>query len=132
MCPKGDDPLTLDQNYREILLTVKGSFSGKLGIEFMGKTSFVSLTNPSSSDCISALQSSGSYGYVGCNFTAVSSSEYKYQFVIYSWPVYPVENNLYSHEGNPSASAFYCDASQATGTLFCSFTDVSATNIRGN
>ena len=135
MCPKGDDPLTINQNYREINVTVSNSYStslsGTLGIEFEGRTSYISLSYPSNSNCISGLVASGSYGYIGCKLQEISSHTFLYTITIYSWPTFPVENNLFSHNGDPAITEFYCDVTKAVSGTTCVFQDVISTNIRG-
>jgi hypothetical protein len=133
MCPKGDDPLTLNQNNRQVLLTVTASaFAGSLGIEFKGETSFISLTNPSDSNCVAGLKTSGKIGIVGCEYTVVSGTEITFKITFYSWPTYSKENNLHSHNGNPLITDFYCDNTLSTNPVSCLFSDVQNTNIKGN
>ena len=47
LCPKGDDPLTVNQNYRQIQLSIHTHVSsGEIGLEYAGQTSYLSLSNP--------------------------------------------------------------------------------------
>lgn len=50
-----------------------------------------------------------------------------------SFPVIPVENNVFYHTGNPDLSAFTCDVSAAfpSGLVDCNITDVQNSNIKG-
>ena len=42
-----------------------------------------------------------------------------------------MENNIFSHNGNPSLDSFTCDKSRIVGNdIFCNITDISNTNIR--
>ena len=131
MCPKGDDPLTVDQNYYKFQITVTGSstLSGQLGIIFEGRTTYISLNNPS--HCGDALQQGGSFGYVGCSWTYHSSTSYSFNITVYSWPTFPSENNLFSHNGNPPISHFRCDTGQASSVSSCHFAALYTTNVRG-
>lgn len=135
MCPKGDDPLTINQNYRSVLMSIgTGSpyeLSGRLGLTFMGETVFLSLTYPSSDECTNAIAFHGKFGNVLCTFTRVNDYSFTMELVFYSWPTHPKENNLYTHDGNPSRFDFYCDSSFASPLVFCTFEDKQATNIRG-
>jgi len=133
MCPKGDDPLTIDQNYRQILINVytNSYFSGTLGIQFLSGAVTLSLFSPSSAECIEAFENSLFFQYVNCQYTKVSSSHFMYDVTIYSWPVYPQENNLHSHDGNPAITDFYCDVSSANSGVYCVFEDIVKNNIRG-
>ena len=135
MCPKGDDPLTINQNYREIQLeiTCSGSYAiaGKLGLQFMGETVFIDTTNPSTKDCTTAMSFNGKFGNVGCTLVSSGDFDMIFTMIFYSWPTYPKDNNLYSNDGNPSKYDFYCDVSQSSPFTYCKFTDVVSSNIRG-
>jgi hypothetical protein len=134
MCPKGDDPLTIDQDYRKFSLTVyagDGYFSGTIGVQFMGGSVILSLTSPSTAECIEAFENSLLFGYVNCEYLAHSSSEWQYTITVYSWPTYPHENNLHSHDGNPAITNFYCDTSNTNSGVYCVFEDIVSSNIRG-
>ena len=50
-----------------------------------------------------------------------------------SFPVVPVENNIFYHTGNPDLSAFTCDVSAVfpSGLVDCNITDVKNSNIKG-
>jgi hypothetical protein len=135
MCPKGDDPTTDSQNYRQILLTVTDypPFSGILGVNFQGETTFISLASPSSSDCETALEASDKFDDVTCVHSTNSNYDDKLYFDItfISWPKIPQENNLFSHSGNPSISEFTCDVSRTDPNTVCVFTDVVDTFLKG-
>lgn len=135
MCPKGDDPMTMDQSYRQIQMTVTrstgGALHGTIGMIFQGKISYISLTNPSDTDCMTGLTNSRSYGLVGCTYTNSSSHKYVFNIIFYSWPSYPTENNLYFHDGNPPIASFSCDTLLTDSGVVCSFSDVVSTNIQG-
>lgn len=133
MCPKGDDPLTIDQNNRQFRINVHASsyLSGTLGIQFMAGTVVLSLSSPSSAECIDAFENSQLFQYVNCKFTKILSVHYQYDVTIYSWPTYPQENNLHSHDGNPAITEFYCDISSTDGGVYCLFEDIVKDNVRG-
>ncbi len=136
MCPKGDDPLTINQNYRalqmEIITGSSYPLSGKLGLTFLGKTTFLDLQYLTSEQCTNTLAFSGKFANLLCTVTRLNSGfRYLVQLVFYSWPTYPKESNLYVNDGNPSKFDFYCDVSQASPIVVCNFEDVEATNIRG-
>jgi len=133
MCSKGDDPMTINQNYRELSMTVytsDSSFYGTLGLQFMGKESFISLSSPSSTDCTSAMIASTSFTYLSCKYTKINQQQYKYTISIYAWPIYPAENNLHTHNGNPAITDFFCDISDTSSSVYCTFADINSTNIR--
>jgi hypothetical protein len=111
MCPKGDDPVTDSQAYRQIKLTVSdyAPFAGTLGISFQGEKSFISLANPSSSNCEAALETSNKFDDVTCTYAVIDSDQITFDITFVSWPKFPQENNLYTHSGNPSTSDFLCD-----------------------
>lgn len=134
MCPKGDDPVTDGQNYRRILLNVSDSdapFTGVLGVQFQGETTFISLATANSSNCETLLEASAKFDNVNCTFANLGSGQVSFDITFFSWPKFPQENNLYSHSGNPSASDFTCDISRTDSSTLCTFTDVVNTDIRG-
>ena len=133
MCPKGDDPLTDSQNYRQILLTIfdYSPFTGVVGVSFQGDTTFISLASPSSSDCETSFEASDKFDDVTCVYTDLENHKISFAITFISWPKLPQENNLYSHSGNPAASDFTCDISRTDTNTLCTFTDVVNTDLRG-
>lgn len=136
MCPKGDDPKTINQNYRSIQLLVasSGSFDleGRLGIQFMGTKVEITLGSETTSErCTSELAFHGMFGHVNCEYTYINRLTEVFNITFYSWPTQPLDNNLYTHTGNPSIYDFYCDVTEITRFTTCTFTDVQAHNIRG-
>ncbi len=133
MCPKGDDPLTVNQIDRSYRINVQApnTLTGYLGIRFQGEIMYLNLNSPSSTDCINVFNSNPKFGSVSCIFTKLSTNHYQYNVTILSWPLFPRENNLYSHYGNPSPLAFFCDVNRATAGTTCNFFDIDASNIKG-
>jgi len=134
MCPKGDDPMTINQNYRTIMLTVtktSGSFSGSLGFEFQGTTSYLPLTSPTAQNCAAALEASPQIGSVGCAVTYPSALTIQFTITFYSWPTNAKSNNLHYHDGNPLLREFLCDISRATSDISCAWGDVVSNNVVG-
>ena len=135
MCPKGDDPLTMDQNYRQIKLIVSentGALTGNIGLRFQGKVSYIPLSGASDTKCMTALTNSRTYASIGCTVIRESSHTIIFNITFFSWPSYPSENNVYFHNGNPSIGAFTCDKSQTMTSITCDFEDIASTNIPGN
>ena len=135
MCPKGDDPLTINQNYRQLTMVVAstGSYdlTGKLGLTFMGSTVQMTLTDTTTSHCTQELAFQGMFGHVTCVYTKIDRLTVSFQLTFYSWPTFPKLNNLYSHDGNPSKYDFYCDTTALSGYSTCQFTDIYTTNLIG-
>jgi len=135
MCPKGDDPLTINQNYRSIKLRVAstGSYEleGKLGLGFMGTKTTITLSDLVAGQCTEELAFKGMFGNVLCEVEKVNWRVYEFTITFYSWPTYPKTNNLFSHNGNPSRLDFFCDLTHVTSLTSCRFTDIEATNIQG-
>lgn len=133
MCAKGDDPLTINQNYRQLRMNVviaSGTQSGDIGFEFQGVTSFVDLDAPTSGSCKAALETSPHIGTVSCTYAQISALRYEFTIIFYSFPTLSRSNNLYNHNGNPQLSDFHCDVSNAGGSPQCTFTDLQTDNIR--
>lgn len=135
MCPKGDDPLTINQNYRSIKLRVEstGSYDleGKLGLQFMGSTVMMTLIGSTSTQCTDEIAFHGNFGHVSCTLVKIDRLIFDYYLTFYSWPTFPKTNNFYSHDGNPSKYDFYCDLTLVSGFSTCVFTDIETTNIQG-
>ena len=132
MCPKGDDPITTDQNYYQFQLEAQSTSTttGYVGIVFSGVTSFIPVsTSSTSSLCVDGLMASGIFAAVGCVYTKVSTTYHRFDITIYQWPVTPKENNLFNHEGSPSISSFRCDTSRTTLSS-CTFSAKTTTNVR--
>lgn len=65
----------------------------------------------------------------------VEPSKAVFDITLHSFPVYPVMNNLYSHNGNPLSSDFWCDTSNVKlsrpgGEISCAFQSKTDTNVR--
>ncbi|CAM9637241.1 unnamed protein product, partial [Phaeothamnion confervicola] len=136
MCPKGDDPLTIGQNERSVVVDVSSStrFNGTMRITFNGETTQLeagdSFGDFDASDCEAAFESLANVYDVDC--AAVSASHGVALTVTFvSWPVFPHENNLFYHTGNPDITAFTCDISGLTNSsdLACTITDDEADDI---
>jgi hypothetical protein len=134
MCPKSDDPVTVNQVYRQIQLDVTdagATFTGYLGITFQGETSYITLGSPSSSNCETVLETNPKFTDVTCTYTSVSATVRRFEITINSWPQLPKENNLHFHTGNPAITDFLCDMSKTDSTATCTFSDLVTTNLRG-
>jgi hypothetical protein len=136
MCPKGDDPLTFNQNYRKIKWVVElytYPVLGKVGLTFNRKTVFVDV-HADSAKCTSQLSFQGAFGQVDCVYEYMTLEKFAFTITFYSWPTYPKDNNLYANEGNPAITEFFCDMSQISpySGPQCTFSDIMSTNIRGN
>lgn len=137
MCPKSDDPLTVNSNYKTIQLQVRGpkDFSGKLGIVFEGETTYIPLSVASNEVCETQFENSKKFTDVSCTYSLTTSGHYDtrtFIISIHSWPISPQENNIYTHNGNPSMNEFRCDITSLTSSLVtCTFTDLISTDIPG-
>ena len=134
MCPKVDDPLTINQREYQIMLTVSSDTSnqGTLGVEFQGESIYLDLDSPSSDDCEAAFERSVKFEDVSCTFVQVSTAEYQYSVSVVSWPTNPKENNLYAHDGSPALTEFHCDTIRAGNDISCSFVGVYTQNVKGS
>lgn len=147
MCPKGDDPITINQYYRSISLTIIETgyydLKGTINIIFMGFKHKLRLYQSTSESCTVDLSNNGKFGEVLCVLTKVNRQHFIYTLTFLSWPLFPKDNNFFSHFGNPSIDGFYCDVSELTGevidtkhhsiafTTSCVFKDLVASDIRG-
>ena len=55
-----------------------------------------------------------------------------YNIAFTEWPVLPMQNNIFDHEGNPPLSSFGCSTAAATassGTITCALADVNTADV---
>ena len=106
MCPKGDDPVTRNQQKRKFQLDVSSSLlilSGSLGFGFGGEYAFIDVSSSASSEnCKASLEASYKFERVTCTYIEVSNRFRRFVVQVEEWPTYPGENNLFYHNGNPS------------------------------
>jgi len=120
LCPKGDDPMTESQSSRAIILSLtadSGEIAGSLDLSFLGETiSFeADASSSSSSICETSFESFENVGDVSCvQSTPDANQGANYTITFNSWPEYPHENNVFSHNGNPGISLFSCDKTGLT------------------
>ncbi|CAM9943915.1 unnamed protein product, partial [Hapterophycus canaliculatus] len=138
MCPKGDDPLTIDQADRALLLRTiaeEGPLSGELTVTFNGESTIFDANAHRTGDreCASALQALPNIDRVTCTRGAVS--EYggaDYLVSLLRFPTIPWENNRYGHLGNPGLEAFSCNISSEANSFAsssCEIVDVVTENV---
>jgi hypothetical protein len=139
MCPKGDDPFTDYTDYRTIQLTT-GATSGHLGgyfkFTFNGEFVYIdaNANNVDDDACETYIESLANIKQVSCTRGAIDSHYgTTYTIVIKSFPLFPYENNVYKHDGNPSISSFQCDTEKVdSGSgVTCDLTDVSVDVVPG-
>lgn len=133
MCPKSDDPVSLNSLWRQIRLSVSTTsapFTGVMRVMFFGRSSYINIANPSDLNCAQSLVRSGSFKTVDCKYSPISSTSLQFDITIKEWPLIPVENNLRTHFGNPPLSEFYCDNSLTSSSTVCAFSDLATTDIR--
>eukprot|EP00981_Chlorochromonas_danica_P005499 scaffold1110_cov182-Ochromonas_danica.AAC.26 len=132
MCPRDDDPLTINQNYRSIKVKVHSYYllAGTMGLEFQGTTIFLPMINYTNGNCSEEISYRGKYGKVGCESTYIDTFRREFVLTFYSWPLYPKDTNLYSHNGNPSKYEFRCNVAYLTKDSTCLVIDLVVENIR--
>lgn len=134
MCPKGDDPLTLNQHnksFQIIVTSTSNSQSGVLGIRFGDETASLNLDNPTNSQCKYSFESTGKFKDITCTVTSIASTMRIFNITINTWPIVPKENNFHMHDGNPSLDSFFCDISRTSADVACKLVDIKSTNIKG-
>ncbi len=137
MCPRGDDPLTLGQDFRIVKLETKaarGTFKGEITLTFNGED----VTVPAAASELTAstlqtkLESLPNLESVTVTRSDVDDNQGStWTITIVKFPTIPHENNIYYHSGNPPITAFSCDLSKQD-ELFspsCEFTDVNKKNL---
>lgn len=71
-------------------------------------------------------------GTVNCTMTIISAVERLYTVKFLTFPTIPYENNIYTHDGNPSITSFSCDASMVSPTSSkpqCHVINVETTSV---
>lgn len=137
MCPKGDDPLTDITDFRSIVITVSASraiASGSLKFTFNDESLTIPVRGWTDSDCEDAFDALPNIGEVRCSIRAAGRfSSFSVLVEFQKWPIFPYENNIYTHEGDPPLSSFTCDTSAVvtTGSLTCTIADVQGTQYPG-
>jgi len=141
LCPKSDDPLTTPKkNYRVISLTTasaKGVLDGVINISFNGEDVAGVPANGEklTPELLAAkLQTLPNIETVEVSRTSVIDEfgGTTYQITFIKFPIFPHENNIYTHDGNPSLDSFSCDESRMGTDVYspqCIFKNVQSTNV---
>ncbi|GMI35358.1 hypothetical protein TeGR_g3805, partial [Tetraparma gracilis] len=141
MCPKADDPVTINQNSRRISLTLVSTGSalgGTLKVRYLGHTAefdLGSVAGQSAAYCKQQWEKLDNVETVTCavaNQAAATLRSYNVTFD--KFPEYPAENNFFRHTGNPALTAFTCDTSGVTVTggalTACHVKDLVSTDVK--
>lgn len=134
MCPRGDDPITQNQDNKKIILivTTDSDFFGSLGIQFQGETSYLDLPSPSTPNCTRILETNLKFLEVECVFEELNPFMYSFSITFIKFPVYPVQNNIHTHDINLNIEDFSCDTTKTGADTKCYFQDIISTNLVGN
>ncbi len=119
ICPKAFDPLTLEERtFRRTIRLITnlqtGTMYGKLAFSFGQSTVYF---NPdansfTSADCTQALKGLKSADASCIRQESTPTGGGTYLITLNNFPLYPAENNMFSHNGNPPSTAFYCNMSK--------------------
>jgi hypothetical protein len=139
MCPKGDDPLTIHEGFRTILIKTSlssGTLSGYFGFSFNNQWLSIPAEGNlwSSTACKAAFEELPNVVKVTCRQgTLLSGGATSYLVQFIQWPTMPYENNIYTNDGNPDLSHFTCSTSGVTSgnNVACTISDVAATGLPG-
>ena len=138
MCPKADDPVTINQNERSVMVSVQSDgtdTAGKVLVSFLGHTAEFSLTTAvSNTYCEQQWELLDNINDVTCLVTD-GPGHTMFNVTFHSFPSFPSENNFFSHTGNPAVTDFTCDTSQitvtgGTGAKTCRVKDITNTDIK--
>ena len=136
MCAKADDPLTINQNYRALRIGVfsadGSSLQGTVIFQFLGYTTSHSASHVSAVTCEGAWEALENVEDVDCQSENFGAGSF-YNVTFNQWPTMPMENNYFSHKGNPALSNFTCDVSgafSASGSqVLCNISDLVSDDI---
>jgi hypothetical protein len=137
MCPKTDDPVSINQNARTIKIDVisNGAMQGDVAFFFNGyyTTFSADAAQMNSRKCEEAFEALENVDRVACDMSRLSTGA-SYNVSFLSFPQMPQENNLFSHSGNPPLTSFTCDISgvlvSGASSMSCNVTDTVTTNIK--
>ena len=131
MCAKADDPRTINQNHRSIQVGVSAAdgsnLEGSVTFRFLGYTTSHLASLVSASVCEEAWEALENVQDVDCLSESFNGGAI-YNITFKQWPSKPMENNYFSHNGNPGLSNFTCDISGASSAssapVLCNITDL--------
>ena len=137
MCPKTDDPVSINQESRAIQVNVEsnGDMSGDITLFFNGyHTSWSADKNEMNSRrCEEAIEALENVDRASCRMTTLAKGA-SYNISFLSFPQMPRENNLFAHTGNPPLSSFTCDITGVTVSgaqgMSCNITDTNTHNLK--
>jgi hypothetical protein len=143
LCPKGDDPETTSQAYRSITITTANSastaISGTFQVFFLGYSFTFNADGSaeSSASCVNFMKQLNNVNTVTCTQSSLDSTTKGcvYTIAFTDWGHDPMQNNLFTHDGDPPLAAFSCRTALATassGTISCLIADVAGGGAGGN
>lgn len=131
MCPKGDDPITKTEEFRTIVIKTSAS-AGLLEGYFTLYFDNYYFDFPAHGgdwdelSCRQKVESMANVDVASCRMSSVATSgSFNVTIEFREFPLRPVENNIYFHDGNPDISHFKCDTTFATGAtdILCTVED---------
>ncbi|TMW58446.1 hypothetical protein Poli38472_010005 [Pythium oligandrum] len=153
MCPHGFDPTSTYTDEKKIRLTIapamreppatkSASVNGKIIITFHAHSVEFDLPlgDVTSEACTKIFKRFQNLAEVTCermDYDAPGIATY--EITLHSFPVYPIMNNLYHHNGNPLSTEFWCDATSAryhissaapASAMTCSFESITDVNVK--
>uniref|UniRef100_K3XAT5 EGF-like domain-containing protein n=1 Tax=Globisporangium ultimum (strain ATCC 200006 / CBS 805.95 / DAOM BR144) TaxID=431595 RepID=K3XAT5_GLOUD len=141
MCPHGVDPESSSTQDKQLNLVIASSngaaMEGKFVLSFHSHSvEFETpLEDATSEACTRIFRRFQNIADVSCKRVEyVEASKAAFEITLHSFPVYPVMNNLYHHNGNPLATDFWCDASNVKlarpGDITCTFTSKTDRDVK--
>lgn len=117
MCAKSDDPLTINQNFRALNIGVAAAdgsgLQGLVVFHFLGYTTSHSASRVSGIACEEAWEALDNVDDVDCLSEPFAGGAI-YNVTFKQWPIEPMENNFFSHTGNPGLTNFTLLRARAT------------------
>mmetsp|Transcript_14769 Transcript_14769/g.45769 ORF Transcript_14769/g.45769 Transcript_14769/m.45769 type:complete len:620 (-) Transcript_14769:3713-5572(-) len=137
MCAKADDPLTVNQNFRALRIGLSAAddsvLRGSVIFRFLGYTTSHAAMRVSETTCERAWEALENVEDVDCLSESLGGNGALYNVTFKKWPTEPMENNYFSHTGNPGISNFTCDVSGAFSTsgapVLCNITDLVSDDV---
>ncbi|KAG7400949.1 hypothetical protein PHYBOEH_003860 [Phytophthora boehmeriae] len=120
MCPHGINPTSPMQEDKKLKMTIKTSAGatitgGVLTVTFHAhEVEFeMPLVHVTGDVCTSIFRRFQNLGDLACERTLFDKpSSATYEIALSTFPIFPIMNNLFFHDGNPPATDFWCDATK--------------------
>jgi hypothetical protein len=115
--------------YMDIALQPNTLYEERLRFSFFDQSVFFPARGWTAEKCSIAISSLVNIGAANCSLMYSERLYSIWLIEIVQWPHWPYENNIFTHHGNPSLSAFACDATLMYTSVTCTLTQKTISNV---